>query len=232
MDINIKLTERSYGGKKFRPNTVVDFEPSNNLLLCVTPWGQTGVAEKVIQSIKSFVTMANEDTELTVPYARKENLQHFGNILRMAVIMASEKINSEFNKEEYTCGFEIFAAIKDGPQWIYVSCGQPTLVVHRPDTGTLPLSQAIDLNVLTLKNPIHDPLPNQLLGLGQHPPIQYGNIRLRGRDKFALISRTYLPSAFFQLNKDEFDIDRISRTLADDNQEVPFWLGFIHLDEM
>ena len=168
MGINIKIEERSYGGKKFRPSAVVDFESSNNLLLCITPWGKADIAAKVSESIKSFITMAGEDSELTVPYARKKNLQQMGNVLRMAVIMASEKIFNEFNKDEYTSGFEIFAAVQDGPQWTYVSCGQPSLVISRKKLGTVPLSQSIDMNVLSLRSCIHAPLPSQLLGLGQH----------------------------------------------------------------
>ena len=230
MATKIKIEERSYGGKKFRPRTIVDFENSNNLLICITPWGKADIASKVSDSIKSFITMANEDSELTVPYARKENLQQMGNVLRMAVIMASEKVYNEFNKEEYTSGFEIFAAVQDGPQWIYVSCGQPSLIISRKQIGIVPVSQSVDMNVLSLRSSIYDPLPNQLLGLGQHPPIQYGNLRLKESDRLALISRTYLPNDFFRLSREEFSSKKISQVLAEENQEVPFWLGFIHLD--
>ncbi len=229
MAIPIKISERSYGGKKFRPNTIVDFEESNNLLICITPWGQDEVADKVIESIKSFITMANEDNEVTIPYARKENLHQMGNILRMAVIMASEKVFNEYNKEEYSAGFEIFAAIQDGPQWIFVSCGQPSLVIYRSGIGLLPIHQSIDLNVLTLRSSIQDPLPNQLLGLGQHPPIQFGNIRLKKTDQIALISRTYLPNSFFKIDQDQFNMEQVSLLLAEDNQEVPFWIGFLEV---
>lgn len=227
MAIPIKVTERSYGGKRFRPNTIVDFEESNNLLICITPWGQVDVAQKVSDSIKSFITMANEDNEVTVPFARKETLHQMGNVLRMAIIMASEKVYNEYNKEEYTAGFEIFAAIQEGPQWIFVSCGQPSLVISRKGMGILPLHQSIDLNVLSLRTSINDPLPNQLLGLGQHPPIHFGNLRLKKSDKIALISRTYLPNEFFNLRADEFNLDQLSLVLAKENQEVPFWIGFL-----
>jgi hypothetical protein len=230
MALSIKLSQRAYGGKKFRPPVTVDFEEANNMLLCVTPWGQPGIANKVIESVKGFITMAHEDSELTVPYARKENLQQMGNVLRMAVIMASEKIFNEFNKDEYSSGFEIFAAIQEGPQWTYVSCGQPSLVLNREHMGTIPLSHSIDLNVLALKNRVQDPLPNQLLGLGQNPPIHYGNIYLKKSDRLALISRTYLPHQFFELTLDQFNAEQIASTLANDQQEVPFWLGFINLD--
>lgn len=230
MDINIKITERSYGGKKFRPQSIVHFDKSNNLLICVTPWGQAAIAEKVSDSIKNFITMASEDSELTVPYARKENLQQMGNTLRMAVIMASEKIFNEFNQEEYNSAFEIFAAIQDGPQWIWVSCGQPSLVVMRQGLGIIPLYQSIDLNVLTQKHSIQDPLPNHLLGLGQHPPIQFGNLRLNSQDKMALISRTYLPNSLFAIDQQFFASEDIAKLLADDSPNIPFWLGFIEIN--
>lgn len=229
MDLNIKLEERSYGGKKFRPNTVVFHEKTNNLTLCVTPWGRTEVAEKVIENIRNFIAVAADDEELTVPYARKENLHQFGNMLRMAIIMASEKIHNQFNKEEYTAGFEIFAALQEGPQWIYVSCGQPSVTLFRKNKSALSLSQNVDLNILTQRVPSSDPLPNQLLGLGQHPPITYGNVRLQPGDRVALVSRTYLPNEFFRLDEQSFNQQEISETLANDSQETPFWLGFINV---
>ncbi len=232
MAISLNWSERSYGGKKFRPSTVVYKENPNQLIICVTTWGRSDVAEKVIESIKNFVSMASDDEDLTLAYERKENLHKMGNILRMAVITASEKIYTQFNTDEYNTGFEIFAAVKDGPQWIYVSCGQPSLILYRQGLGILPLTQAIDLNVLTLNKSILEPLPSQLLGLGQNPPIQYGNIRLQNKDRLALISRTYLPSDFFKLKENEFSQDHISRILAHDHQEIPFWLGLLTINEL
>lgn len=220
----LNINERSYGGKKFRPVTEVLHDKSNNLFLCITPWGRPDIIEKVSQSITNFLTMANEDTDLTVAYERKQNLHQKGNILRTSVIMASEKINNEYNEEEYTAGFEIFAAIQDGPQWIYVSCGQPSAILCREGLGTLPLSQSLDLNILTPKKTLKDPLPNQLLGLGQNPPIQFGNLRLKPKDRISLISRPYIPSHFFQLTTDQFNEKNIADILAKDSQDIPFWL--------
>ncbi len=232
MDISLSWTQRSYGGKKFRPSTIVHNENPNQLLICVTTWGRAEIAEKVIESLKNFVSMASDDEDLTLAYERKENLHKMGNILRMAVITASEKIYSQYNKDEYTTGFEVFAAVKDGPQWIYVSCGQPSLILYRKDLGMLPLTQAIDLNVLTLNKSLIEPLPSQLLGLGQNPPIQYGNIRLQNQDRLALISRTYLPHSFYKIESQDFNQDTISRVLAQDHQDIPFWLGLLTINEL
>ena len=125
--------------------------------------------------------------------------------------------------------FEIFAAIQEGPQWIFVSCGQPSLVIYREGLGIMPMHQSVDLNVLTLRKSVNDPLPNQLLGLGQHPPIQFGNLRLKKQDKIALVSRTYLPNTLFQSDVSSFNLEDLSLLLANDNQEVPFWLGLLEL---
>lgn len=230
MDLSIKFQDRSFGGKKFRPKTLVYQEKNSNMLLCITPWGRADIADTVADSIKNFLVLANEDSEVTIPYPRKENLHKLGNTLRMAVIMASEKIFNQYNQEEYTTGFEIFAAIQEGKQWIFVSCGQPSLILFREKLGIIPLYQSIDLNVLTVRDLIKDPLPSQLLGLGQNPPIHYGNLRLRNTDRLALISRTYLPNDLFTLPPDSFDPDQISKLLAHENEDVPFWLAFINVD--
>jgi hypothetical protein len=229
MAITLDLKERSYGGKKFRPQTQIYHEKESNLVICVTCWGRDEIAEQVTESIKNFIMLASEDTDLTVPYTRKDNLHQQGNILRMAVIMASEKIFNQHNRDEYTCGFEIFAAVQEGPQWIFVSCGQPSLVLYRKGQGPIPVTHSLDINVLTAEKSTYDPLPNHLLGLGQHPPIIYGNIRINKGDKLALVSRAHLPSHFFSLDFAEFEPQTISRILATDSEHTPFWLGFIQV---
>jgi hypothetical protein len=230
MASNININERSYGGKKFRPKTQIFFDKSSQLLICVTPWGPSSIAEKVCEYIKNYMIMADEDSELTMVYAKKETLHQKGNTLRMAVIMASEKIYASFNKDEYIAGFEIFAAIPDGALWTYVSCGQPSLVLYRENLGIIPITHSVDLNILIPKQSILDPLPNNLLGLGQHPPIDYGSLSLQKNDRLALVSRTYLPNEFYKIRDAEFNQEQISNVLAQDNQELPFWLGFIDLN--
>ncbi|MCB0378459.1 MAG: hypothetical protein KDD33_08205 [Bdellovibrionales bacterium] len=230
MAFKLRLEERSYGGKKFRPKPLCYVDPTSNLLLCITSWGQQDIDKEIIDSIKSFLTLATEDSEITVPYARKQNLERKGNVLRMSVIMASEKIFKDYNQEEYSAGFEIFAAIQEGPQWTYVSCGQPSLILNRQNMGTIPVNQNLDLNVQSVRTPLTDPLPNQLLGLGQHPPIQYGNIRVHKTDKIALVSRSYLPNSFFTIHREDFNQDNITRALAEDHQDIPFWLAMVNFD--
>lgn len=230
MALNINLSEQSYGGKKFRPTPVCYLEKDSNLLICITSWGKENIADGIVDSIKNFLSTASEDTDVTVPYARKQNLNQKGNILRMAIIMASERIFKDHNKDEYTAGFEIFAAIQEGPQWTYVSCGQPSFILNRQGLGTLPINHSLDLNLLVPKSSIIDPLPNQMLGLGQHPPIQYGNIKLKKSDKLLLASRVYLPGSFYSLNYEDFQIQTITQTLAEDSLDMPFWLGFIDIN--
>ena len=226
--MNIKIEDRSFGGKTFRPQTKVDFEDSNKLLICTTTWGRDDISEKVSEFIKNYINIADDDTEMTMPFARKENLQVKGNTLRMAVIMASEKINADYNKEELQAGFEIFAAIQEGPQWTYVSCGQPSVILIRDEMGIIPLSQSVDLNILTQNSHIEDPLPTAVLGIGQQPPIQYGNLRLRKQDRIALISRSYIPSPFYQLSPAEVSLSSLSDILARDNENIPFWAALLH----
>ncbi len=228
MDINIKLTERAYGGKKFRPNTHVYYEKASHLLFCVTCWGQGDILDRIMEVIKNSINLSDQDSEMTTLSVPQENLHHSASALQRAVTTASQNIYNHFNKEEYTAGFEIFAAIQEGPQWLYVSYGQPSLVLYREKIGIIPLRQNIDMNILSLRNCLSDPLPSQLLGLSPYPPsVHLGNIYLKPSDRLVLISRTYIPSHFFSLPRNQFNEVEISRLLAKDNKDIPFWLGFI-----
>jgi len=227
MAFKMRLDSRSYGGKKFRPAPITHLDSDSGLFLCVTPWGQQEVAEVVVESIKSFCAIANEDTEVTVPYEKKPNLDRFGNVLRMAVIMASEKINKDFNKKSYSAGFEIFAGIHQKNQWTYVCCGQPSLVFMRLEVGALPVHSSLDLNVKLSAKILTDPLPNHLLGLGQRPPILFSSQSLSKGDRFALVSRSYIPNDFFAMPFHKRTLDSLSQVMAQDNTDIPFWLGLL-----
>ena len=230
MDINIKFTERAYGGKKFRPNTHIHYEKVNHLLLCITCWGKSGILDRIVEVIKNSMTLSDQDSEVTTLSAPQENLHQSVNALKMAVTTANQNIYNQFNKEEYTAGFEIFVAVQEGPQWIYVSYGQPSLTLYREKMGAIPLRQNIDMNILSLQSCLNDPLPNQLLGLSPYPPsLHLGNIYLKPSDRLVLVSRTYVPGSFFSLPQDQFNEVEISRLLARDNKDIPFWLGFIRV---
>ena len=224
------IHQRAYGGKKFRPMPVCFQEENSNLFLCVTPWGREEINEIVVESIKNFLAMANEDTEVTVPFARKDNLNRAGNVLRMAIIMASERIFKEFNQEQYTAGFEIFAGIRQGAIWTYVCCGQPSLILERRRLGALPIYHNLDLNLRVARKMITDPLPNHILGLGQNPPIQYGTMTLHAKDQLILLSRSYIPPEFFAMPAGTRDLKSVSNILANDHPDVPFWLAFIEVN--
>ena len=228
MGINIKFTERAYGGKKFRPNTHVYYEKANHLLFCVTCWGQGDILDRIVDVIRNSMNLTNQDSEMTSLSAPQEHLHHSSNALQAAVVTASQNIYNQFNKEEYVAGFEIFAAVQEGPQWLYASCGQPSFILYRKETGAIPLRHNVDMNVLSLAGCLDDPLPGQLLGLSPYPPsVHMGNIYLKPSDRLVLISRTYIPSHFFSLPWDRFNEPEISRLLAKDNKDIPFWLGFI-----
>ena len=227
MASSFQLVERSYGGKKFRPKAKVYNDEANNLLICVTPWGVEEVSDIVIDSIKNFLASAGKDDDATVPYARKDSLNRLGNVLRMAIMMASERIHKEYNSEIYSAGFEIFAGFSQGRQWTYVCCGQPSLVLLRKGVGAIPIHHNLDLNTKISHRLILDPLPSHLLGIGQHPPIQFGNLSLTSKDQLMLISRSYLPQAFFAIPERNRNLNSVSETLAKDNPDIPFWAGLV-----
>ena len=227
-----QLTERAYGGKKFRPDTHVYHERENNLTVCITCWGSSDSLNRIMELIKNSIILSDESQDMEATALFNENSLHQNQpskILEMAIAKANQTVYEQFNSEEYTTGFEIFISIQTGPQWLYAVCGQPNIILHREQMGIIPLTHNIDLNVLSLKSCVTDPLPHQILGLSPSPPppIHSGHLYLRPTDHLALISRSYLPKEFFRLSSDHFNEEEISRVLAEDNKDIPFWLGFM-----
>ena len=226
-----QLTERAYGGKKFRPNIHIYQEKENNLTLCITCWGSTDSLNRIVELIKNSIILYDEtqDMEATAFLSEGSLRQNQpSKNLELALEKANKAVYEQFNNEEYTTGFEVFISIQSGPQWLYAVCGQPNVILHRKQMGIIPLTHNIDLNVLSLKDCVNDPLPHQILGLSPFPPsIHSGHLYPRSTDHLALISRSYLPKEFFCLSDDRFNEEEISLVLARDNKDIPFWLGFM-----
>ena len=148
----------------------------------------------------------------------------------MSVILSSEKIFRKFNKTEYTSGFEIFAASVKNDQFVYVSCGQPNLIFCKKGIGAFPLVVNHDLNFQTAPMDFQSPLPSQLLGIGQHPPLNIGNQKVEPGDFCIAVSRSYVPPELFAADVNSLDLSSVSQILANENPDVPFWLGILRFE--
>lgn len=220
--------QRSYSGRFFRPQPELCSLPESQTHLCVTSWGHPDAGKKVADDVKNFLTMSHGDHEVTVPYPKKSMMSSHGNLLRMGIILASEKVQKSFNESEDSAGFEMLAVSLMNNQLVYVSCGQPNLLFCRPSQGLFQLTVNHDLNFQNAQMDFQSPLPSQLLGIGQHPPLAFGNQRIEPGDFCIIISRSCLPPRLFATEPKQLDLTTVSDILASDNPDIPFWLSFLH----
>jgi len=224
------MEERIFGGKFFRPLPKIHFDPNLGTSLFVTPWGDPTPGEQVIEQITNFMSLNSGDSEVTVPYPKKRMMSPEGNTLRMGIILASEKISKQYNKDEYISGFEILACQLSKNKLTYISSGQPNLLYCKPKKGLFPLNVNHDLNFQSSPIDFLSPLPNYLLGIDQHPPLNFGSQIVEPGDFCIAISRSYLPTELFSTESSQLDLNTISNILAKDSADTPFWLGLIHFE--
>lgn len=219
----MRIEERSYGGQLFRPKPEIHCEADGSLILVATAWGSKGAAKKMIQLIIDFYHSAHSDSEITSPFQKLADLSMTANNLRSAVMLASDTVVREDNKNEYLTGLELFAgAVVDG-ELNWVSVGQPHLLrlqSPQPHYLAVAVDSATDAN-------LQAPLPNQFLGIYSPANFAVHSIKVHPQDRLALISRSYVPGEVFTLKSNQMNLENLSLTLAKNNPSLPFWIGIL-----
>src|SRR5688572_90445 len=127
----MKITERSYGGKIFRPRPEIHLSPGGDLLIVATPWGPRSSAKKAIQVIQDHLQSARSDQEATSPFSHLTCLSPLANSLRAGIKLANDVIYSEDNKNEYISGVELFVFSRRGAEAVWAQVGFPAAYLDR-----------------------------------------------------------------------------------------------------
>ncbi len=219
--------ERAYGGKVFRPRPEIAMESDGNLFLAGTPWGSRSSTAKALHLIRDQFLSARGDDEVTSPFDRLTCLSPMANDLRIAVKLANDSMYNEDNKNEYVSGFELLAMAYDGHELAWLQVGLPGIFLDRPGSPLLPLGPVFDLSTELSTNiaTALTPLPHRLLGADPTSDYEVLSMRPQKGESLVMIARSFLPSDFYTLSAHERDIQNISRVLAQDNADTPFWVG-------
>lgn len=215
---NLKLDQRSYSGKCFRPKPLVEVEPQSNTTLVVTSWNSADPGARVMQLMKDFLVLTG-DPEATSAGSYIEGLGPMANRLRSAALLANENLYVNDNRSEYVAGVEMAAVSVQNNIMSWVQIGAPHLLVVN-EKGFQPLCYTPDWAWQIQQD---TPLLCQGLGLEKTVNLHCGSYRLQGGEKLVLISRSQIPSALYGVKKVE--LDRLAQTLASDEPETPFWIG-------
>lgn len=224
----MQLDERSYGGKLFRPRPEVFVSDDKSLMIIATPWGPAQAAKDFIETVSNQLRDTESDPDQTVVFLKVDSLDLKENRLRMAILSAHEDIRDKYNNEEATAGLEVLCLIKNDKKISWFQIGAPFTSLIRTNK-LLPIHHPLDLSFDCSTAVTLPPLPKDLIGLQNQIHLEMGSFRWQQQDKMLLISRSYVPHELFKVAPHELSLDNITKTLSEENQEHPFWVGILHL---
>jgi hypothetical protein len=228
--MNLKFEERPYSGKTFRPRPEIFIDPQSHLVVVATPWGPREAARKVIDRIGDYLSLAREDREATSPIERLSCLSTQANNLRIAALLANEALYRDDNRSEYRSGVELFAAMLEENEFVWVQAGNPQILLGRRGRNLLPLGSQVDLSFdLSTGSEILPALPGHLLGLDNTLNLSINSFRARAGDRVVLLSHSYPAHSVYTMKDSEASLDSISRSLALAHPDLAFWLGILSI---
>lgn len=218
----MNFSEQSYSGKILRPNPVIEITENAELILVLTCWGNSEAAEVCIQSIKDYFFTTMDDQDVTSPHPIYPQFSAVSNHLRIAVQLANEAVYSQFNKDAFTSGIEIFAGSLDQMELNWVSLGFPQVFLHQENANwtALDLKQDLSFDFGFNANKL-PPLPSEFLGQHNLQPLQPKSVRINESDKLLLCSHN-AP----QLGEST-DLAQIVKHIAKAPKTDAFWTGLL-----
>jgi hypothetical protein len=223
----MQLDERIYGGTSFRPKPIIELDDNNRFFVVGTPWGRRNLAEDSVRQLKDYFLAARVDPEATVPFDRLTCLSSIGNDLRIAMKLTNDFIYHHDNKLEFNNGLELCAIALGEKEFVLAQIGGPFVFLARKNLSITPLSSCLDLPA-EFNSPL-PPLPANLLGIETTTNFGIHSLRIQTGDKLIFLGRSTVPSALYQIDYTGVDLDRLSRLLAAQDTNEPFWLGILSL---
>lgn len=222
----MRLAERSYSGKTFRPKPFILHSESDSTLIVATSWGQPEEAQSVAQIFLDQIQLG-ESQDQTSPFEYLENLGPIGNKLKIAAQLSNEYLYRNSNQSEYVSGVEVLALAHKDNVLSWAQVGGPHLLLFQKDKNEsrmLPLATQFDWSWQFNQE---SPLPSQCLGLQRTLSVLCGTIQLESGSDLFLVCRGSIPATLFE--KPQNSLTAIAKILAAQNVETPFWLGHVKI---
>lgn len=223
----MNIDNRSYGGKLFRPTPEI-FQREDGLLVIAIPWGSKESAKNFIEIINEHVNIHEGDRDITSPFGVLTSLSPLANQLRTALLIANNRIYSGENQSEYQSGIEVLIICREGEDLCLGQIGGPNVFMDRKNLNLINLVSSWDLSTeMCSGTQLLSPLPKNLVGIDSSVQVNMKSIRTFDGDQLILLSRSYIPNAFYTLPRERRNLEDISRSLSQSDSVCPFWLGVV-----
>lgn len=225
----MKLEQRSFPGKSFRPQPEVLINEDLQMFALVTPWGERLQTKKVLEFLVQNYESFYADEERTNIYPSLASLSEEENTLRALLLSCNKWVFEEQNKsKEYDCAYEVVCGNFINGKLIFVQAGYPLIYLDRPEIPLQSLGHTLDFSALFSKGGKRlPPLPSTLMGLYPDSHFSVFSFPVIPEDRFLFISRDFVPGSILGFSRKDRSIDNILSVLIDENEESPLWLGLL-----
>lgn len=228
----MKILDRSYSSKMFRPKPLIHTEDDGSLIVIATSWGQPEHAQRAVDEVVKYVSAAKSDVEVTSPFEFLTCLSDEVNYVRTSVLIANDMLYRGENRNEYVSGVEILALFKRGPQVAWAQVGCPSLFIRRQEQSMQPLAIGQDMSAeMHRAGDSLPPLPSQLIGLDPTCYVQCGHTYVADEDKLVVLASTSVSSSLWMPNYEELQLASLTQKMIQENPEAPFWLGLVGMED-
>jgi len=226
----MKITERSYSTKNFRPRPEIYAESDGSLIVVTTSWGTPEDAVRLNEDVAKYVQAAKADVEVTSPFEFLTSLTNQANYLRIATLIANESFYRGDNKSNYQAGLETLIILKTGSQISYAQVGAPHLLIQKSDKVMVPVAVNFDasLEMSGDDGTLLAPLPQTILGADKSLNVRSGDFRIDDSDRLILYAGGVWPESIWSSNYST-DLEQLTQKLVQKNPDAPFWLGIVDL---
>ena len=225
----MKLEQRSFSGKSFRPVPEVFLSKELQLFAIVTPWGPTDQSQKVLEFLSQNYESFCSDEEKTKIYSGLESLSEEENVLRSLLLSCNEWIfNSQNEGKEYKFGYEIICGNFKNGKLSFLQVGQPFIYLDRIGIPLQSLGHVLDFSALfSKKNRRLPPLPSSLIGLYPDTHFSVFSLPVLPEDKLLFISRDFAPGSILDIPRKNRNLEQFLSFLTQENEQSPVWLGLL-----
>ncbi len=228
----MRIAERSYSTKNFRPRPEIYVEPDGSFIVVTTSWGSSEHAARLNEDVSKYIQAAKADVEVTSPFEFLTSLTNQANYLRIATLIANETFYRSENKVAYQAGLETLLLLRTGSQMAYAQVGSPHLLIQKSDKVMAPISVNFDssFEMSGEDGMLMPPLPQTLVGTDTNLNIRVGDFHIRDSDRLILYAGGVWPESIWSSSYSA-DLQQMTQKLVQKNPDAPFWLGIVELSD-
>lgn len=168
---------------------------SAGLFLLGTSYGDPNLMNVLFDEWEREYLSANQDLDVTSPFPKLTVLDGVANRIYTTILFINEFIYNQYNRDEYTEGFELAVIQKFNSRLYWAQIGFPLMFLNTKE-NVIPIDSNFGFRS---KTPNLAPnIPSALVGIERSINFKVETINIKGSEELFFVKSTTLPGEFYQ----------------------------------